>query len=66
MNLKDVRIGQLVTWSSGDIQARVAVLLPATRELGVELAKPYKTPCGRTIPTGFPMTVPVDEVRAVS
>ncbi len=65
MNLKDIRVGQLVTWSSGDIRARVAVLLPASDEVGCELSKPYKTPCGRTIPAGTPVTIPAEEVRAV-
>ena len=66
------KIGTAVTWGSGDIRAMVASepksqTLPGdegpSTVVGCVLTADYKTPCGRTVPKGTAMPMPVSELR---
>jgi hypothetical protein len=66
MNLKDVRVGQLVTWDHGVVRGRIAVLLPASKECGVILTEDYQTLDGRCFKRGFSTALPAEVLRGVS
>lgn len=75
MEAKQITVGMEVTWGTGNIRGRVtdAPFNDHNPESGevepfirCSLTKPYKTPCGMTIPKGTPIAVPVSEARSLS
>lgn len=58
------KVGDLVTWGSGDIRGAVMDGYNSHRdEHEVELVRDYKSPCGRIWPAGKRVTMPALELR---
>ena len=75
MDAKHARVGAEVTWGTGDIRGSITLppfdsqdpesgeVVPFIR---CSLTQPYTTPCGRSIPKGTVVTVPLSIARSLS
>jgi len=70
MNVQDAKRvytpGTLVTWASGEIQAKIASINPSDETATVILHLDYHSPCGRVFAAGTKSRIPLDEIRCMN
>ena len=70
MNVQDAKRvytpGTLVTWSSGEILAKIATINPSDETATVVLHRDYHSPCGQVFAAGTVSRIPLFEIRCVN
>ena len=61
--MTDFKVGEEVTWGSGDIRAEVLGDVADGGRVPLVLTRDYRSPCGRVWPVGEKISVPHEELR---